>query len=126
MAHWAKIENGYVVNVIVTSNDDPDEGLSWIQDNLGGQWVKTSYNTRGGVHYGPDGKPDDGQQLNYNYAGIGMLWDGTGFYTESPFPSWALNKDTYLWEPPIPAPTDGKAYVWNEKTESWDLIEVPK
>lgn len=45
MAHWAEIdENNLVLRVTVGSNNDDDEGLSWLIENLGGTWVKTSYN----------------------------------------------------------------------------------
>jgi hypothetical protein len=45
MAHWAEInENNVVVRVVVTSNDLPDEGESWLVSTLGGTWVQTSYN----------------------------------------------------------------------------------
>lgn len=82
-------------------------------------WVQTSYNTRGGVHYGQDGQPDGKPQLNYNYAGIGYSWDGTGFAAPQPYPSWTLNPATYLWEAPVAYPTDGGTYTWDEATQSW-------
>jgi hypothetical protein len=47
MAHWAKLdENNKVIQVTVGDNNDPngDEGYQWLIDNLGGRWVKTSYN----------------------------------------------------------------------------------
>ena len=107
MAHFAKIENGIVTNVIVA--DGPD----WCEQNLGGQWVQTSYNTYGGVHR--DGKIP----LFKNFAGIGYTFDGIGFAGPQPFSSWILNKDTYLWEAPTPRPDDGKVYKWNEDSLSW-------
>lgn len=111
MAHYAQVENGIVKQVIVA--DGPD----WCEKNLGGEWVQTSYNTFGGVH--KDGKI----ALHKNYAGIGYHFDGIGFYAPQPFPSWSLNDDTYLWEAPVPVPTDGKPYTWNEETTSWVEIE---
>jgi len=76
MAHWAEInESNEVVRVVVGSNDEPDEGYRWLIDNLGGTWIQTSYNTHGGIHYGPDGKPDGGTPLRKNYAGIGFTYD---------------------------------------------------
>jgi len=124
MAHWAKVENGVVTQVTVGDNNDPTEGYQLLMDSFGGTWVKTSYNTRGGIHYGADGNPDGGQQIGYNYAGIGMLWDGVGFYTPNPpFASWILDKSTYLWTSPIPMPNDGKNYFWNEANKSWDPVE---
>jgi hypothetical protein len=70
MAHWAKIDdNNLVVEVIVTSNEQPDEGYQWLVDNLGGNWIKTSYNTLGGVH------TQGGIPLRKNYANVGYTYD---------------------------------------------------
>jgi hypothetical protein len=95
-------------------------------------WWQTSYNTRGNVHYGPDGQPDGGVPLRANYAGIGYTLDTTVvqdgvtgvFYAPQPFPSWILNTQTYLWEAPVPYPNDGKLYYWDEATQSWVLAPV--
>lgn len=110
MAHFAKVESGVVTQVIVADNKE------WCENNLGGTWVQTSYNTHGNQH--PEGRP-----LHKNYAGIGYTWDGTGFAAPQPFASWSLNSDTYLWESPTPMPTDGKRYTWDEATTTW--VEVP-
>lgn len=121
MAHWAKIdENNLVTKVVVMDNnhEDGDEGYQWLIENLGGTWIKTSYNTVGNVH------KNGGTPLHKNYAGIGFTWDGTGFHAPQMFPSWSLNPETYLWEPPIPFPFDGKAYGWNEENQSWDEVEM--
>ena len=91
MAHFAQIENDKVVQVIVA------DSLEWCKDNLGGSWIQTSYNTRGGVHYGQDGQPDNGIALNKNYAGIGYGWDGTGFFPPKCHDEAILNPDTYYW-----------------------------
>jgi len=106
MAHYAKVEDGVVAQVIVADNKE------WCEANLGGTWVQTSYNTHGNQH--PEGRP-----LNKNYAGIGYTWDGTGFAAPRPYASWSLNSDTYLWEAPVAMPTDGKRYNWDEATTSW-------
>ena len=120
MAHWAKVENGIVAQITVGDNNDPagDEGLSWLENNLGGTWVKTSYNTYGGVH------TLGGTPLRKNYAGIGYVYDATrdAFYAPQPFPSWKLNEGTCIWEAPTPMPTDGKEYTWDEPTKSWVVI----
>jgi len=116
MSHFAKVENGVVTQVIVAEQDFIDTGV------LGDPslWIQTSYNTRGGVHYAPNSDtPDGGTPFNYNYAGIGYSWDGTGFAAPQPYPSWTLNKTTYLWEAPVPMPTTGGPYVWDEATLSW-------
>ena len=107
MGHYAKVENGVVTQVIVA--DGPD----WCEQNLGGEWVQTSYNTVGGVHSG--GK----FPIHKNYAGIGYTFDGIGFAAPQPYPSWTKNSTTYLWEAPTPKPTDGKRYSWDETTTSW-------
>ena len=110
MGHYAKVENGIVTQVIVA--DGPD----WCEQNLGGEWVQTSYNTHGGVHSG------DKLPIHKNYAGIGYTFDGVGFAAPQPYSSWTLNSTSYLWEAPTPMPTDGKRYTWDEATTSW--IEV--
>ena len=114
MGHYAKVEDGIVTQVIVA--DGPD----WCEENLGGQWVQTSYNTFGGVHSG--GK----FPIHKNYAGIGYTFDGVGFATPQPFASWILNKESYLWEAPIPMPTDGKKYQWNEENLNWQEFVLPE
>jgi hypothetical protein len=107
MAHWAELdENNIVLRVTVGDNNDPngDEGYQWLIDNLGGTWIKTSYNTRGGVHYGDDGEPDDGVPLRKNYAGVGMAYDKNrdAFIPQKPEGDWTLNESTCLWEPQLP------------------------
>ena len=109
MGHYAKIENGVVTQVIVA--DGPD----WCEQNLGGEWVQTSYNTFGGVHSG--GK----FPIHKNYAGVGYEFDGIGFYAPQPYPSWTKDADTYLWNAPVAYPTDGERYVWNEETVAWEV-----
>jgi hypothetical protein len=96
--YFAQIdENNIVTQVIVA-------GQSFV-DSLGGKWVETAI---------------DGS-LRFNYAGIGYIYDlnKDAFYAPQPFPSWILNLNTYLWEPPIPYPADGKFYTWNESSKSW-------
>ena len=86
MAHYAKIEDGVVTQVIVAHSK------LWCEETLGGTWVQTSYNTQGNQHL------LGGEPLNKNYAGIGYLWDGTGFYSPACHDEATLNPDTYLWE----------------------------
>ena len=102
MAHWAEIdENNIVLRVTVGSNDDSDEGYQWLIDNLGGTWIKTSYNTQGGVH------TLGGTPLRKNYAGVGYTYDSGRDAFIPPRPEldgeWTLNEDTCQWElPEIP------------------------
>jgi len=122
MSHFCKVLDGKVVQVIVA---EPDFFTTFV-DSSPGSWIQTSYNTRGNVHYGPDGKPDGGVALRGNYAGIGYTYDATNdvFYAPQPYPSWTLSQTTWLWEPPVAYPTDGQRYDWNEATLSWKVIEV--
>ena len=120
MAHFAKVCDGKVVQVIVAE----PEFFDTFVDSSPGEWIQTSYNTRGGVHYGQDGQPDGGVALRGNYAGIGYVYDRNNdvFYPPSPFPSWTLDNTTWSWHPPVPIPTDGKVYNWNEEGQNW--VEV--
>ena len=120
MPHYAKVCDGNVVQVIVAG----PEFFDTFVDSSPGQWIQTSYNTRGGVHYDQDGNPDGGVALRGNYAGIGYTYDHVNdvFYAPQPYPSWVLNKTTWVWEPPVPYPTDGKVYNWDEATKNW--VEV--
>jgi len=121
MAHFAKVCDGKVIQVIVA---EPEFFNSFV-DSSPGEWIQTSYNTRGGVHYGQDGNPDGGVALRGNYAGIGHVYDRINdvFYAPQPYPSWSLNQTTWMWEPPVPMPTEEppfhKMYVWDEQTKNW-------
>lgn len=120
MSHYAKVVDGKVVQVIVAEAEFFDTFV----DSSPGEWIQTSYNTRGNVHYGQDGQPDGGVALRGNYAGVGFIYDHAidAFYPPQPYPSWVLSPLTILWEAPVPYPTDGKEYRWDEATTSW--IEV--
>ena len=120
MGHFAKVLDGKVTQVIVAE----PEFFDTFVDSSPGQWIQTSYNTRGGVHYGQDGQPDGGVALRGNYAGVGYTYDAQSdvFYAPQPFTSWTLNQTTWLWEAPTPCPQDGKIYRWDEPTTSW--VEV--
>lgn len=120
MAHYVKVVNGVVTNGIVAS---PEFFERFIDDSPG-QWLQTSYNTRGGIHYDPNSNvpsQDQSKALRKNYAGIGYTYDAQrdAFIPPKPYNSWVLNEDTCLWDPPIPYPTDGKDYKWDEPTVSW-------
>jgi hypothetical protein len=117
MSHFAKVENGKVTQVIVAEQDFIDSGAV----GNPAQWIQTSYNTRGGVHYGQDGQPDGGVALRGNYAGIGYSYDYINdvFIPPKPYPSWVLNQTTWTWDAPTPRPDDGKLYQWDEATKAW-------
>lgn len=106
MSHWAEIDsNNKVLRVLVGDNNDPagDEGYQWLLDNLGGTWIKTSYN----------------HQIRKCFAGIGYNYDAVAdvFYEPQPFASWSLD-DNFDWHPPTPKPEKGFWY-WNEDSLSW-------
>ena len=100
MSHFAKVTDGKVTQVIVAEKEFFDTYV----DSTPGEWIQTSYNTRGGVHYGQDGQPDGGVALRGNYAGIGYTYDRANdvFYAPQPGPEWVLNKTTWTWENPNP------------------------
>jgi hypothetical protein len=116
MSSYAKVnENGIVETVIVAE----PEFFDTFVDDTPGKWIQTSYNTRGGVHYEPDSNTpssDQSKALRKNHAGIGYTYDKTrdAFIPPQRFASWTLNNTTCLWDPPIPQPSDGKAYIWDE------------
>ena len=126
MGHYAKVHKGIVTRVIVA---EPEFFDTFVDDSAG-KWIQTSYNTRGGIHYGQDGQPDDGTALRKNYAGIGFTYDSEkdAFFPPQPFASWTLNDDTCLWEAPVAYPDDGERYTWDEdayqadNTQGWVLV----
>jgi len=124
MAHFAKVENGIVSQVIVAEQDFINSGAVGDPSS----WVQTSYNTYGGVH------KNGGTPLRKNYAGIGFVYD-TGrdaFYQPSPYPSWVLNEDTCWWGAPVTKPdmvqptetTTGTYYEWDESIINWKAVEI--
>jgi len=124
MSHFAEIDNNNIVQrVIVVEQDVIDSGLFGDSSN----WVQTSYNTRGGIHYAPNSnEPDGGVALRKNYAGKGYTYDQArdAFIPPKNCSYLVLNEDTCLWEHPIPYPDDGGNYIWEEDSNGW--ITNPK
>ena len=130
MAHFAEIDDlKRVIRVLVVDDKDMQDedgnevesiGAKYLSDAFGGTWLKTSYNTRGGVH------KLSGTPFRKNYAGKGHTYDETldAFINPKPYESWVLNESTCLWDAPIPYPTDNEpaGYRWNEDTTSWEAI----
>ncbi len=116
MAHFAKVVDGVVTQVIVA---EPDFFQTFV-DSSPGEWIQTSYNTYGGEH------KLGGTPLRKNYAGIGFTYDRVkdAFIPPKPFASWVLNEDTCLWDAPVAMPTDGKLYNWDEATTNWVELEA--
>ena len=111
MAHYAKVSDGLVTQVIVAEA----EFFETFVDSSPGEWIQTSYNTQGGVH------SEGNTPLRKNYAGVGYTYDATrdAFIPPQPFNSWSLNEDTCQWEASTPYPTDGKNYTWDESATNW-------
>ena len=136
MAHFAKVKDGVVTQVIVA---EPEFFDTFVDDSPG-SWIKTSYNVHGGVYYDPEtNEPaadqsviigDEGRERK-NYAGVGFTYDHdrNAFIPPQPFASWTLNETSCLWDFPIPYPTDGQEYSWDEEahqadnTTGWVLVE---
>lgn len=113
MSHFAEIdENNKVIRVLVGDNDAPNEGYDWFVENLGGRWIKTSYNGN----------------IRKNFAGIGYYFDEQldAFIPPKPYDSWILNEETCLWESPVPYPADEKPYYWNDRNLSWVPVDAPQ
>jgi hypothetical protein len=121
MAHFAKLENGVVTQVIVVDNKDCADasgvekeyiGAAFCERLFGGTWKQTSYNGN----------------IRKNYAGVGYTFneDIDAFVPPKPFNSWILNEETAQWEAPVAMPDDGQMYTWNEETVSWDAVIQPE
>jgi hypothetical protein len=129
MAHYAELDENSVVTQVFVGRDESDlhEGVEdWeVYYARPGFTVKrTSYNTRGGVHYNAEtGEPgaDQSKAFRKNYAGIDFTYDEErdAFIPPKPHNSWVLNEDTCLWQSPIPYPEDGDPYYWDEAAGDW-------
>lgn len=120
MAHFAKLDQNNMVIAVLVGRDEDDENE--LTKRTGDVYKQTSYNTVGGIHL------LGGTPFRKNYAGIGSIYDSErdAFYGPKPYPSWILNEESCIWEPPIPYPailnTTGfnPIYTWNEKNQSWE------
>jgi hypothetical protein len=101
MAHFAKLNNNIVTEVIVAEQNFINSGA--VGDSF--LWVQTSYNNN----------------FRKNLAGVGGTYDKTrdAFIPPKPYPSWILVEDTCQWTAPVAYPDDGKVYGWNEATTNW-------
>ena len=121
MAHYAQIDNtNTVIRVLVIDQDTINTG----EFGDPATFIQTSYNTRGGVHYGIDGLPDGGVALRKNFAATGMVYDHgrDAFYMPQPYASWTLNETTCEWEPPVEPPAVdhwGQEITWDEVNQQW-------
>jgi hypothetical protein len=117
MAHFAKLENNIVTQVIVVANQDildengqesEQKGIDFCSNLLGGTWKQTSYNGN----------------IRKNYAGVGYTYNEIldAFIPPQPFASWVLDENICQWQAPILKPNDDKLYIWNESIVNWEEI----
>ena len=111
MSHWAEIDDtNKVIRMTVGDNNDPagDEGYQWLLDNLGGTWIKCSYNG----------------SIRNKYPSLGDTYsvEHDAFIDPKPFESWVFNDFTLNWEAPIAKPDDGNRYGWNESKQEWEKL----
>lgn len=105
MAWYAQIGVGNIVQQVIFVVEGHD--AAWCAQQYGGRWLETFEN---------------GSQRK-NYAGIGYSYDDAldAFVPPKPYASWLLNTNTAQWEAPVPYPTDGRDYIWNEPAQDWVL-----
>ena len=135
MAHYAILDQNNVVVQVITGRDEDDlaDGVESWEDyysNVHGglRCLRTSRSTKGNKHYDlSTGLEDEVPPFRKNYAMIGGTYSDEleGFIPEQNYPSWHLNEETCLWEPPIPMPDDGNYYTWNEEVINWKLNAPP-
>lgn len=127
MAYYAELENNIVTKVRTGASEDVVDLEKIYTEDFGKVHKRTSYNTRGGIHYNPEtNEPssDQSKAFRKNYAGIGYTYDETrdAFIPPQPYSSWTLNETTCLWDAPVAYPDDGNMYKWNEDTQTWNKI----
>lgn len=123
MAHYAFLDENLTVTLVIVGKNEDEDGIDWEQFYRA---VRTSYNTAGGVYYDPDTQQpalDQSKAFRKNYAGIGYTYDPVrdAFLPPKPFNSWILDESSCTWQPPVPQPTDGENYQWNEDLLTWEM-----
>ena len=119
MAHFAELDENNIVLRVIPGVDYPYDGEAIYQRETGRVWKRTSYNTHAGQHV------LGGTPFRKNYAGIGYVYDAgrDAFYAPQPYPSWILDEESCVWQPPVPYPMDGQYHVWDETTVTWTVAE---
>lgn len=105
MKRFAKIDASNVVSEVIAA-----ESAEWCVETFGGTWVETFKDRSSRV----------------NYAAVGYSYDSDldAFIPPKVFDSWVLNTETCSWDAPIKCPDDGNQYLWNEETQSWNLLDL--
>ena len=125
MAHYTFLDENNIVTEVIVGNDEGNFDWESEYGSFHNQVCKrTSYNTRGGIYYDSNTNSpsmDQSKAFRKNYAGIGYTYDSVrdAFIPPKPYPSWSLNEQTCLWDPPVPMPIDVDIWVWDEATISW-------
>lgn len=131
MAHYAFLDENNIVTEVIVGKDETDLTDDWEKvygDFRGQKCKRTSYNTYLGIYYTPNTRtpdPDQTKAFRKNFAGIGMTYDESrdAFIYQKTFPSWTFNEFSCSWDAPIPYPTDGESYYWDEDKQSWEKLE---
>lgn len=119
MAHFAQVNEFNIVQQVIVvadsdcldanGNESEAVGAAYCHNLIGGRWLQTSYNNN----------------MRVRFAGIGYKYDAVrnAYIPPQPYLSWTFNETTLDWQAPVPYPTDGKTYVWDEAIQNW--VEVP-
>jgi hypothetical protein len=119
MSHFARLDENNIVIFVTVGRQEDDGKEAELSERTGDTYKQTSYNTLAGVH------TLGGTPFRKNFAGIGYTYDETldAFIPPKPYSSWTLDEATCLWEAPVPYPTDGFTYTWNESDVDWELAD---
>jgi hypothetical protein len=126
MSHFAKLDENNIVIFVTVGRQEDDGKEAELCERTGDTYKQTSYNTRAGVYYDPttnEPAADQSKAFRKNFAGLGYTYDATrdAFIPPKPFDSWLLDEETCNWEAPVPYPSDGFRYIWNESEIDWEL-----
>lgn len=128
MSHFAKLDANNIVITVLVGREEDDGCEQELSRRTGDTYKQTSYNTLAGIYYdNVTGQPsvDQSKAFRKNFAGIGYLYDEErdAFIPPKPFDSWVLEESTCHWQPPLPVPTTGGPYRWDEGSLSW--VSIP-
>jgi hypothetical protein len=126
MSHFAKLDENNIVIFVTVGRQEDDGKEAELCERTGDTYKQTSYNTRAGVYYDPttnEPAADQSKAFRKNFAGLGYTYDAErdAFIPPKPFDSWLLDEETCNWEAPVPYPSDGFRYSWNESEIDWEL-----
>lgn len=128
MSHFAKLDENNIVIFVTVGRQEDDGKEAELSERTGDTYKQTSYNTIAGVYYDPitrEPSADQSKAFRKNFAGLGYSYDEAldAFIAAKPYDSWILDEETCVWESPVPYPTDGFSYTWNEADTDWELTD---